>query len=121
MINEQIRDKEVRVIGEDGEMLGVMSPKDAMKLAKEAGVTNITYEEWLVSIKGDKGDPGAAGSKGEKGDPGNNGNDGKDGKDGATWLSGTTDPTNEGKNGDFYVNTTNWTIFKKENNVFMET
>lgn len=38
MINEQIRDKEVRVIGEDGEMLGVMSPKDAMKLAKEAGV-----------------------------------------------------------------------------------
>lgn len=38
MINEQIRDKEVRVIGEDGEMLGVMSPKDALKLAKEAGV-----------------------------------------------------------------------------------
>lgn len=38
MINEQIKDKEVRVIGEDGEMLGVMTPKDAMKLAKEAGV-----------------------------------------------------------------------------------
>ncbi len=38
MINEQIRDKEVRVIGEDGEMLGVMSPKDALKLSREAGV-----------------------------------------------------------------------------------
>ncbi len=38
MINEQIRDKEVRVIGEDGEMLGVMSSKDALKLAKEAEV-----------------------------------------------------------------------------------
>lgn len=38
MINEQIRDKEVRVIGEDGEMLGVMAPKDAMKIAREAGV-----------------------------------------------------------------------------------
>lgn len=38
MINEQIRDKEVRVIGEDGEQLGVMSPKEAMKLAKEAEV-----------------------------------------------------------------------------------
>lgn len=38
MINEQIRDKEVRVIGEDGEMLGVMAPADAMKLAREAGV-----------------------------------------------------------------------------------
>lgn len=36
MINEQIRDKEVRLIGEDGEQLGVMSAKDAMKLAKDA-------------------------------------------------------------------------------------
>lgn len=36
MINEQIRDKEVRVIGEDGEQLGIMSAKDALKLAKEA-------------------------------------------------------------------------------------
>lgn len=36
MINEQIRDKEVRVIGEDGEQLGVMSAKDALKMAKEA-------------------------------------------------------------------------------------
>ncbi len=38
MINEHIKDKEVRVIGENGEMLGVMSPKDAMKLAREAEV-----------------------------------------------------------------------------------
>ena len=38
MINEQIRDKEVRVIGEEGQQLGVMSPKDAMKLAREAEV-----------------------------------------------------------------------------------
>lgn len=36
MINEQIRDREVRVIGEDGEQLGVMSARDAMKLAREA-------------------------------------------------------------------------------------
>ena len=36
MINEQIRDKEVRVISEDGEQLGVMSAKDALKMAKEA-------------------------------------------------------------------------------------
>ena len=38
MINEQIRDKEVRVISESGEQLGVMSAKEAMKLAEEAGV-----------------------------------------------------------------------------------
>ena len=36
MINEQIRDKEVRVIGENGEQLGIMSAKEAMKLALEA-------------------------------------------------------------------------------------
>ena len=38
MINEQIKDKEVRLIGEDGEQLGVMSSKEAMRLAEEAGV-----------------------------------------------------------------------------------
>ncbi|WP_026507566.1 translation initiation factor IF-3 [Butyrivibrio sp. MC2013] len=37
-INEQIRDKEVRVIGPDGEQLGVMSIQDARKAAEEAGV-----------------------------------------------------------------------------------
>ena len=36
MINEQIRDKEVRVVSETGEQLGIMSAKDAMKLAREA-------------------------------------------------------------------------------------
>mgnify|MGYP000756421038 CR=1 FL=1 len=36
MINEQIRDKEVRLIGSDGEQLGIMSARDAMKLAREA-------------------------------------------------------------------------------------
>ena len=36
MINGQIRDKEVRVISVDGEQLGIMSSKDAMKLAREA-------------------------------------------------------------------------------------
>ncbi len=38
MINEQIRDREVRLIGEDGEQLGIMSAKDAMKLAQEANL-----------------------------------------------------------------------------------
>lgn len=38
MINEQVRDKEVRLIGEDGEQLGIMSAKDAYKLAQEANL-----------------------------------------------------------------------------------
>ena len=36
MINEQIRDKEVRLIGEDGSQLGIMSAKEAFRLAQEA-------------------------------------------------------------------------------------
>ncbi len=36
MINEQIRDKEVRLIGEHGEQLGIMSARDALKLARDA-------------------------------------------------------------------------------------
>ena len=36
MINEQIRDREVRLIGVNGEQLGIMSSREAMKLAEEA-------------------------------------------------------------------------------------
>ena len=35
-INEQIRDKEVRVIGAEGEQLGVMPVREAQQLAREA-------------------------------------------------------------------------------------
>ena len=38
MINEQIRDKEVRVVSETGEQLGIMSSKEAQQLADEQGV-----------------------------------------------------------------------------------
>ena len=36
MINEQIRDKEIRLIGSDGEQLGIMSSREALKKAEEA-------------------------------------------------------------------------------------
>lgn len=37
-INEQIRDREVRVIGAEGEQLGIMSSREAQALADEAGL-----------------------------------------------------------------------------------
>ena len=37
-VNEQIRDKEVRVIGTEGNQLGIMSSKEAMKVAEDAGL-----------------------------------------------------------------------------------
>lgn len=41
------------------------------------------------------------------------GDNGDDGIDGATWLSGSSDPTTEGSDGDFYLNTTSCDVFKK--------
>ncbi len=38
MINEQIRDKEVRLIGEEGEQLGIVAGKEALRMAKEANL-----------------------------------------------------------------------------------
>ncbi len=35
LINEEIRDKEIRVIGPEGEQLGIMSVKEALKIAAE--------------------------------------------------------------------------------------
>ncbi|MBQ3492282.1 MAG: translation initiation factor IF-3, partial [Oscillospiraceae bacterium] len=37
-LNEEIRDKEIRVIGEDGAQLGIMSAEEANKLADEQGL-----------------------------------------------------------------------------------
>lgn len=37
-INGEIRDREVRLIGADGEMLGVMSARDAQHIADDAGL-----------------------------------------------------------------------------------
>lgn len=36
MINEQIRDKEIRLIGENGAQLGIMPTREALRLAREA-------------------------------------------------------------------------------------
>ncbi len=38
MINEQIRDKEIRLIGEDGTQLGIVATKAALKMAEDAGL-----------------------------------------------------------------------------------
>jgi translation initiation factor IF-3 len=38
MMNSQIRDKEIRLIGENGEQLGIMSSKEALQRAEDAGL-----------------------------------------------------------------------------------
>ena len=37
-VNERIRVREIRVIGSDGEQLGVMTPEDALVIARDGGL-----------------------------------------------------------------------------------
>ena len=37
-LNEDIRDKEIRLIGSEGEQLGIMSPDEALRIADEQGL-----------------------------------------------------------------------------------
>jgi hypothetical protein len=70
-------------------------------LADGNGYVSDGAEGWNNAgpIQGPQGETGAAGA------------DGADGADGKTVLSGTSDPTTEGVDGDFYINTTSNTIF----------
>lgn len=47
------------------------------------------------------------------GGDGTDGTNGTNGIDGATWISGTAVPTTEGVDGDYYLRTTNYEIYKK--------
>lgn len=63
--------------------------------AEAMGDEVLTYEEWLESIKGE------------------------DGKDGTSWLVGIEEPLETlGKNGDFYLNTENFDLYRKSNNAW---
>jgi hypothetical protein len=64
-----------------------------------------------TSLIGADGAPGVNGTDGAPGTNGADGAPGADGIDGRTILSGTVDPTTEGENGDFYINTSSSTLF----------
>jgi hypothetical protein len=70
-----------------------------------AGVAGVTGAQGPIGLTGPAGPIGATGLDGLPG------NDGINGLNGKTVLSGTINPTNEGVNGDFYINTTSSTIF----------
>jgi hypothetical protein len=62
---------------------------------------------------GETGGTGAAGGTGGTGGAGATGETGPTGADGNHWLVGAVDPTTEGVNGDFYLNSTSGDIFEK--------
>lgn len=70
-------------------------------------------EEDLGSIIGPQGPQGETGPTGPKGATGAAGATGAKGADGATWLSGAAAPTTQGKDGDYFINTVTWDVYKK--------
>jgi hypothetical protein len=73
-----------------------------------AGANGNDGAQGAIGPTGPTGADGADGADGSNGAPGANGSDGADGK---TILNGTTDPTTEGVDGDFYLNTATSTLF----------
>ncbi len=69
------------------------------------GPTGATGPTGPTGPQGDAGPQGPTGASGAQGPAGN------DGADGATVLNGASDPTTEGADGDFFVNTTSDEIF----------
>jgi hypothetical protein len=68
----------------------------------------------LFAASGNPGPQGPAGTNGTNGTDGQQGIQGLQGvagSDGRTILNGTTDPVNEGVDGDFYINTSTATLF----------
>ena len=98
------------------------------KTATEAGITPLSYQEWLASLNGvviDDTHVPVIGvnsdgywtidgvSTGVKA----TGNEGIHGKDNVTYYTGVNAPENNlGQVGDLYVNTTNWSYYAKGNN-----
>lgn len=83
----------------------------------ETGLTGATGEtgpQGLTGATGEQGPiglTGATGPEGPQGLTGATGSAGADGADGKTVLSGSGDPTTEGTDGDFYLNTTTTILF----------
>lgn len=72
-------------------------------------------EEDLGSVIGPQGPQGIQGEVGPTGAKGDRG------EDGAAWLTGTSVPSTQGVNGDFYLNTSNWDVYQKASGTWSKT
>lgn len=75
----------------------------------------------LGSIVGPQGPQGKQGETGPTGPKGDTGATGPKGADGATWLFGTVAPTTQGKDGDFFLNTANFDVYKRASGAWAKT
>ncbi|WP_312432806.1 hypothetical protein [Lacrimispora sp.] len=72
-------------------------------------------EEDLGSVIGPQGPQGIQGEVGPTGAKGDKG------EDGSKWLTGTSAPSTQGVNGDYYLNTSNWDVYQKASGTWSKT
>lgn len=125
--------KKVRVQLLDEETSEVLEEVDVLTSANCVSFADgETFQQKLDSgkLKGQKGDTGSQGPQGAQGPTGATGPQGKQGiqgpagakgTDGATWLFGTTAPSTQGKDGDFYLNTATFDVYKKASGSWSKT
>lgn len=91
---------------------GVGAPDGGTGSDGDFYVRTSNYTIYGPKASGSWGSPtsliGAAGADGSDGD---DGTPGAAGTDGRTLLNGTAAPTTEGSDGDFYIRTSNWTVY----------
>ena len=93
---------------------GLTGPAGPQGLAGNSGATGSIGPQGPIGLTGPAGPQGAiglAGPVGSQGIQGSTGAVGAAGVDGKTVLNGTTNPTNQGVEGDFYINTNSNTLF----------
>lgn len=107
-------------VGKNGDFYLHTSTYDIYK--KNSGawekIGNIKGAAGAKGDTGAQGPTGPAGKDGQDGVPGAKGDPGNDGTDGATWLFGASAPSSQGKNGDFYLNTSNYDVYQKNSNTW---
>jgi hypothetical protein len=90
---------------------GAIGPQGERGLSGAVGATGPAGATGPTGPTGAQGERGLTGAAGLAGPTGTNGTNGANGLDGKTVLNGTSNPTSEGADGDFYINTTSNMIF----------
>ncbi len=95
---------------------GATGPAGPQGPAGNDGAIGPTGPQGPIGLTGPAGPQGATGPQGPIGLMGPAGSNGTSGLDGKTVLNGTSNPTSEGADGDFYINTSTSMLFGPKSN-----
>ncbi|MFR6272155.1 MAG: hypothetical protein ACLUL2_01240 [Blautia sp.] len=99
----------------------IVGPQGAQGPQGPAGPQGLKGDTGAKGETGAQGPQGIQGETGPTGPRGATGATGAKGADGATWLFGTATPATQGKDGDFYLNTANFDVYKRASGAWAKT